>query len=149
MSLLEILVIVAILGAAYLWFKRKGKGGTATNAASPKGLPADFKAVHLYKNLALDTEAGRLWARDEKGTNILLEKGELLGAEVLSRSGKNALTGMEGHYKTRLLIKCRKLDTPVITVLFNASSDNTIMGGNKNYEDAVTWQARVEAFART
>lgn len=56
---------------------------------------------------------------------------------------------MDGHYKTKLLIKCRKLDTPVVAVLFNASSDNTITGGNKNYEDAVTWQARVEAFART
>jgi hypothetical protein len=145
-TLVVVLLIAAVLFTAY---QRRHTLRYALIGSIGEFYPDGFKPTHKRRRMAIDMVSKRLWLRDEADRSVLLSKEEIVAAEVVSRGGQNRMTGQQGHHNTKVLVKTARVDTPLLTVPFNAAGDSTIMGGNRNYEEAVAWVARIDALIRS
>lgn len=73
MLLTLILVITAVL-VYYAWLRKP-----SPKAIDLRGLPANFVATHRHRNIALDSATKKLWVKDERGREQVLESNDIIG----------------------------------------------------------------------
>ncbi|WP_449429139.1 hypothetical protein [Rhodanobacter umsongensis] len=147
--------LVWILTATGVWFlwpsllRALRKGTTATALPVPSG-QEPFTATHRCKNLAIDANSGRVWAKDDRGKVWVLEKDDIRSWNHrwtdLAHQYRGVPTGVSSC-KNYIELNTRSLDHPTIRVLFNQWSDAWGFGAaKKNHEQAVEWHARLSTF---
>ncbi|WP_285404045.1 hypothetical protein [Luteibacter sp. ME-Dv--P-043b] len=104
-----------------------------------KGEPP-LNATYASDNLALDATSGRLWLRDVTGRRLIVDLADVAAWEHTWTDTSNAW-GHRSRIRNELAFRLRRLDIPTVRVLFRRYSD--AFNGNKNFEEAATWQARI------
>lgn len=129
-------VVPAIIVAA--WTKSsRGEGAPRTfHAKGSSPLLATYASV----NLALDLPGRRLWLRDVGGRTMIIDVSDLAAWEHTWTDTSNGW-GQRARIRNEIKIRLRQLDVPTVTVRFNRYGD--ALSGNKNYEEASVWQARL------
>jgi hypothetical protein len=129
-------LVPAILVAA--WTKSsRGEGAPRTFHA--KGSPP-LLATYASVNLALDLPGRRLWLRDVGGRTMIIDVSDLAAWEHTWTDTSN-VWGHRFRIRNELKFRLRQLDMPSVTVRFNRHNDS--VSGNRNYEEASQWQARL------
>lgn len=136
MLLTLVLVATAIL---VYYASRPNKGANAINL---RGLPAGFVPTHRHKSIALDSATKRLWVRDEKGQERVLNPNEVV-EWVTTSVVKNNIWGMCWNTKNYLEIRTFDLDQPVWRVRFKNHGET--FPSNRNHRECTEWFARLTA----
>lgn len=100
-------------------------------------LPQDFNASFGHDNIAIDTNANKIWLRDRKtGQTAILNKSDLL-------RWSHRYTSI-GQYWTKNFIdlEVRDLNRPKYEIAFNRHAD-TKWGCKKNQAQCEEWQSRL------
>lgn len=131
-----IALIPAVLLAAWIKVQRKRSGEAAYVAP---GEPP-FHAAYASENVALDVAARRIWLRDVSGRMMTLDLNQIAGWEHTWTDTTNGY-GRRSRIRNELSFRLRQIDVPTARVSFRQFSD--AFNGNKNYDEAAEWQARL------
>lgn len=132
-----ILALIPALMSAGLF--RITRAPAAAKLYTAKGEPP-LTATYASDNLAFDTTSGRLWLRDVTGRRLIVDLAEVAAWEHTWTDTSNAW-GHRSRIRNELAFRLRRLDIPTVRVSFRRYSD--AFNGNKNFEEAATWQARL------
>jgi hypothetical protein len=126
----------AVMLTAWVRLRRKNSGGTAYAVSGEPPLHATYAA----DNIALDVPGRRMWIRDERGREMLLDLSQIAGWEHTWRDSTNG-AGRVFRTQNAITLRLRQLDIPSVRVRFRRYSD--AFGGSKNFLEAEEWQARL------
>jgi hypothetical protein len=105
----------------------------------PQARPSAFEATHGHDNLAINTHRAKIWTRDERGRETVLEAHEV-------REWTHLWIPDRGYKAdNRIQLTTTRVDQPVIVVAFNRHSA-TVWGAPKNAAECEEWHARLGAF---
>jgi hypothetical protein len=133
-------LLLALTPAAMLtaWVRlRRNPSGNAVYAA-PGERP--LHATYAAENIAVDVPDRRLWLRDERGREMILDLSQIAGWEHTWRDSTNG-AGRVFRTQNAITFRLRQLDIPSVRVRFKRYSD--AFGGSKNFLEAEEWQARL------
>lgn len=134
-SLLLALTPAAMLAA---WFRMR-RPLPEGHLYTAKGQPA-LRATYAANNIALDLPGSRLWLRDINGRTTIVDLEEVAAWEHTWTDTSN-VWGQHFRTNNRLTFRLRQLDQPTVTVAFRRYGDT--FSGNKNFQEAAEWQARL------
>lgn len=101
---------------------------------------APLQATYASINIALDLPGRRLWLRDVSGRAMIVDLDEVAAWQHTWTDTSN-VWGHRFRIRNEMKFRLRQLDTPSVTVRFNRHND--AISGNRNYEEASQWQARL------
>nr|WP_063574106.1 hypothetical protein [Luteibacter rhizovicinus] len=133
-------VMLALIPAVLLaaWVKSRRTPARAGPHTAPGEPP--LHATYTADNLALDVPGRRLWLRDERGREMILDLSQIAGWEHTWRDSTNG-NGRVFRTQNAITFRLRQLDVPSARVHFRRYSD--VFGGSKNFLEAEEWQARL------
>ena len=133
-------VMLALIPAVLLaaWVKSRRTPARARLYTAPGEPP--LHATYAADNLALDVPGRRLWLRDVSGRTMTLDLKQIAGWEHTWTDTTNGY-GRRSRIRNELSFRLRQLDVPTARVSFRQFSD--AFNGNKNYDEAAAWQARL------
>lgn len=119
---------LALISGAMVWLllrfgKRKGTAA----------LPESFTASYRSANMALDLERGALWVRPARGKDRVFHRSDLRTWNHVWKEASNTW-GQIFKRNNQLVITVADLHSPTVEVHFSS------------YEEAATWQARIDAW---
>lgn len=135
MLLTLILAATAVL-VYYAWIRKP-----SPKPIDLRGLPVNFLATHRHRDIALDSATRRLWVKDERGRERVLDSGEIIGWEMKSIEVNR--NGSCWNKKNYLEIKTNDLDRPVWRVRFKDHME--AFPSNRNHRECSEWFARLTA----
>lgn len=132
-----ILLIIGVGAVVLLITKtRRNDGGYNVPGAIP------FTPTHADQNIAIDTNSGRIWLRDEKGRVWIFHKSAVRTWKHHWTEWRNqAFTFREKNY---IEICVDDLDRPTHRVPFDKFSDK--FGNQRNHTTANEWSDRLTTF---
>lgn len=133
-------VFVALVpaGVVAAWFGLRRKSPVNGVYTVPGEPP--LTATYASANLALDVMGRRLWIHDVTGRELIIDLDEVAAWEHTWTDTANAW-GHRSRIRNELAFRLRLLDVPNVRVSFRRYSD--AFNGNKNFEEASQWQARL------
>lgn len=132
--------VLALLPAALAG--RGKKNGGDPNMRSVPGEPP-MTVTYAAENVALDVPARRVWLRDVNGRQMIVDISQIAAWEHTWRDSTNG-AGRVFRTQNTLTFRLRQLDVPSVRVRFKRYSD--AFGGNRNFNEAEEWQARLTTF---
>jgi hypothetical protein len=133
-------VTIALIPAVLLgaWVKvQRNRSGEAVYVGP--GEPP-FQAAYASENVALDVASRRIWLRDVNGRTMTVDLDQIAGWEHTWTDTTNGY-GRRSRIRNELSFRLRQLDVPTVRVAFRQFSD--AFNGDKNFDEAAEWQARL------
>lgn len=138
---MDVLIISVLVGfGVWLLWKMFIKS-PAPNIAPPE--LAGMCITHSHDNIGLDSKSGKLWVRDEKGLQAVLNPDQITGWQVDYLETHNAL-GVTWPHKVYLSIKTKDIDKPVRRMRFKRYGESHVE--RRNLEECREWADRLTAF---